>query len=77
MIVLVILDFVLRRTTYGRQIFAVGGGIEGARRAGISVSFDPDVGLHRSPGSMAAVGGIFLAGRSGRRDQTLSAAATS
>lgn len=27
---LVIVDFVLRRTTYGRQVFAVGGGIEAA-----------------------------------------------
>ena len=39
---LVIMDFVLRRTTYGRKIFAVGGGIEAARRAGINVADDPD-----------------------------------
>ena len=34
---LVVVDFVLRRTTYGRKVFAVGGGIEAARRAGINV----------------------------------------
>lgn len=35
---LVITDFVLRRTSYGRKVFAVGGGIEAARRAGINVA---------------------------------------
>ncbi|MEV6110910.1 sugar ABC transporter permease, partial [Streptomyces sp. NPDC051940] len=34
---LVIGDLLLRRTTYGRQVFAVGGNIEASRRAGISV----------------------------------------
>ena len=46
LVVVVGFDFVLRRTAYGRQIFAVGGGIEAARRAGINVAVDPDLGLH-------------------------------
>ncbi len=33
-----ICDFVLRRTTFGRKVFAVGGSIEAARRAGINVA---------------------------------------
>ncbi|MET9800301.1 sugar ABC transporter permease [Streptomyces sp. NPDC006368] len=60
--VLVGLDHVLRRTTYGRMIFALGGGVEAARRAGLGV-----VGIRLSvfmvSGTMAALGGLFLASR--------------
>ena len=34
----VFFDLILRRTRYGRSIFAVGGNVEVARRAGINVS---------------------------------------
>ncbi|WP_391858246.1 MULTISPECIES: sugar ABC transporter permease [Streptomyces] len=56
------LDLVLRRTTYGRQIFAVGGGIEAARRAGINVAWIR-ISVFMLAGTMAAVGGMFLAGQ--------------
>ncbi|MCX5394838.1 sugar ABC transporter permease [Streptomyces sp. NBC_00094] len=69
LILLVILDFVLRRTTYGRRIFAVGGNIEGARRAGISVPF-VRMSVFSISGTMAAVGGIFLAGQIQSASQT-------
>ncbi|WP_406065113.1 sugar ABC transporter permease [Streptomyces sp. NBC_01077] len=69
LIVLVLLDFVLRRTTYGRRIFAVGGNIEGARRAGISVPF-VRMTVFSIAGTMAAVGGIFLAGQIQSASQT-------
>ncbi|MEU8528568.1 MULTISPECIES: sugar ABC transporter permease [Streptomyces] len=69
LIVLVVLDFVLRRTTYGRRIFAVGGNIEGARRAGISVPF-VRMTVFSIAGTMAAVGGIFLAGQIQSASQT-------
>ncbi|MEU2243643.1 sugar ABC transporter permease [Streptomyces sp. NPDC018338] len=69
LIVLVLLDFVLRRTTYGRRIFAVGGNIEGARRAGISVPF-VRMSVFSISGTMAAVGGIFLAGQIQSASQT-------
>ncbi|MFF5923893.1 sugar ABC transporter permease [Streptomyces flavochromogenes] len=69
LIVLVLLDFVLRRTTYGRRIFAVGGNIEGARRAGISVPFIR-MSVFSIAGTMAAVGGIFLAGQIQSASQT-------
>ncbi|WRZ89938.1 sugar ABC transporter permease [Streptomyces sp. NBC_01007] len=59
---LVIVDFVLRRTTYGRKIFAVGGGIEAARRAGISVSM-VRITVFAISGGFAAVGGMFFAGQ--------------
>ncbi|KOG36723.1 MULTISPECIES: sugar ABC transporter permease [Streptomyces] len=69
LILLVLLDLVLRRTTYGRRIFAVGGNIEGARRAGISVPF-VRMSVFSISGTMAAVGGIFLAGQIQSASQT-------
>ncbi|MEX0172673.1 sugar ABC transporter permease [Streptomyces sp. LMG1-1-1.1] len=69
LILLVLLDFVLRRTTYGRRIFAVGGNIEGARRAGISVAF-VRMTVFSISGAMAAVGGLFLAGQIQSASQT-------
>ncbi|MEE1816034.1 sugar ABC transporter permease [Streptomyces sp. NPDC004288] len=69
LVLLVVLDFVLRRTTYGRRIFAVGGNIEGARRAGISVAF-VRMSVFSIAGTMAAVGGLFLAGQIQSASQT-------
>ncbi|MFF3059534.1 sugar ABC transporter permease [Streptomyces sp. NPDC057909] len=68
--ILVITDFVLRRTTYGRQIFAVGGGIEAARRAGINVSWIR-ISVFMISGTLGAVGGLFLASATGGADRSL------
>ncbi|WP_020122160.1 sugar ABC transporter permease [Streptomyces canus] len=59
---LVVVDFVLRRTTYGRQVFAVGGGIEAARRAGINVPM-VRITVFAISGGFAAIGGMFFAGQ--------------
>ncbi|MGW2613263.1 sugar ABC transporter permease [Streptomyces sp. NPDC001500] len=59
---LVIVDFVLRRTTYGRKVFAVGGGIEAARRAGINVAMIR-ITVFAISGGFAAIGGMFFAGQ--------------
>ncbi|MHA5050522.1 sugar ABC transporter permease [Streptomyces sp. SD15] len=59
---LVIVDFVLRRTPYGRKVFAVGGGIEAARRAGINVPMIR-ITVFAISGGFAAVGGMFFAGQ--------------
>lgn len=59
---LVITDFVLRRTTFGRKVFAVGGGIEAARRAGINVAAIR-IAVFAIAGGFAAVGGMFFAGQ--------------
>ncbi|WP_432135906.1 MULTISPECIES: sugar ABC transporter permease [unclassified Streptomyces] len=59
---LVVMDFVLRRTTYGRKVFAVGGGIEAARRAGINVPMIR-ITVFAIAGGFAAVGGMFFAGQ--------------
>lgn len=56
------LDVVLRRTRYGRQVYALGGGVEAARRASLSVTGVRTVVLAVS-GTMAAIGGLFLASR--------------
>lgn len=59
---LVIVDFVLRRTTFGRKVFAVGGGIEAARRAGINVAAIR-IAVFAIAGGFAAIGGMFFAGQ--------------
>jgi D-xylose transport system permease protein len=69
LIVIIIWEFVLRRTVFGRRIFAVGGNIEGARRAGISVPFIR-MSVFTISGLMAAVGGLFLAGQIQSASQT-------
>ncbi|GAA4933227.1 sugar ABC transporter permease [Streptomyces coeruleoprunus] len=61
-VVLVALDFVLRRTPYGRTVFALGGRLEAARRAGIGVD-RIRISVFMISGSMAALGGLFLASR--------------
>ncbi|MFI6496971.1 sugar ABC transporter permease [Nonomuraea typhae] len=60
--VVVVTDFVQRRTKYGRSIFAVGGNIEAARRAGINVAFIR-MTVFAVSGGFAALGGIFAASR--------------
>ncbi|WP_328836585.1 ABC transporter permease subunit [Streptomyces europaeiscabiei] len=69
---LVIMDFLLRRTAYGRKIFAVGGGIEAARRAGINVPM-VRISVFAISGGFAAIGGMFFAGQTA--SATLSAGA--
>lgn len=68
-VVLVILDYVLRRTAYGRMIFALGGGVEAARRAGINVVWVRTSAFMMSS-TMAAIGGLFLASRINSVSQT-------
>jgi D-xylose transport system permease protein len=55
-------DFMTRRTRFGRHIFAVGGNMEAARRAGIAV-FRVRVLVFTLASTMAAVGGIMAASR--------------
>ncbi|MFJ9950280.1 sugar ABC transporter permease [Kitasatospora sp. NPDC091207] len=69
LIFIVVLDFVLRRTTYGRQIFALGGNIEGARRAGINISWIR-ISVFIICSTMAGIGGLFLAAQIQSASQT-------
>ncbi|MEU9119890.1 sugar ABC transporter permease [Streptomyces sp. NPDC048506] len=59
---LVGLDQVLRRTRYGRMIFALGGSVEAARRTGLNVAL-VRISVFMVSGTMAAIGGMFLASR--------------
>nr|WP_082598180.1 MULTISPECIES: ABC transporter permease [unclassified Kitasatospora] len=68
--IVVITDFVLRRTSYGRQIFAVGGGIEAARRAGINVAW-VRISVFMISAGMAALGGLFIMSQQGSADKAL------
>jgi D-xylose transport system permease protein len=56
------MEYVARRTRFGRHVFAVGGSSEAARRAGINVHFIR-VAVFGIAGSMAAIGGIMQASR--------------
>jgi D-xylose transport system permease protein len=59
--------FVLRRTAYGRHIYAVGGNREAARRAGINVD-RIRISAFVICSAMAAVGGIIAASRANSVD---------
>ncbi len=56
------MEFVVKRTTFGRHVFAVGGNAEAARRAGIRVN-GVRVAVFSIAGTMAAIGGIMAASR--------------
>ena len=62
LLVVVATDFILRRTSYGRKVFAVGGTVEAARRAGISVAAIR-MSVYVISGAFAAIGGVFFASR--------------
>ncbi|MFI7016044.1 sugar ABC transporter permease [Streptomyces sp. NPDC050164] len=60
LVVLVVSDYVLRRTRWGRRVYALGGGVEAARRAGIAVE-RVRVAMFMVSGTLAAIGGLFVA----------------
>ncbi|MDO0925198.1 sugar ABC transporter permease [Streptomyces sp. TG1A-8] len=60
--VLFVTDFVLRRTAYGRKVFALGGSVEASRRAGINVEM-VRISVFAISGTFAAVGGLFIASK--------------
>ncbi|MEU6221081.1 sugar ABC transporter permease [Streptomyces sp. NPDC047022] len=59
---LLVTDFVLRRTAYGRKIFALGGSVEASRRAGINVAM-VRISVFAISGTFAALGGLFIASK--------------
>ena len=58
----VVLNFALRRTRWGRAVYAVGGSVEAARRAGIRVT-RTYLSVFVLCSTLAAVGGLLAAGR--------------
>ena len=79
--IVIVTDFILRRTAWGRHVYAVGGNAEAARRAGISLSRVKMI-VFAAASTLAAVGGIMAASRlfavnqgSGGGDELLNAIA--
>ncbi len=60
--IVILVDFVLRHTAFGRHVYAVGGNAEAARRAGISLSRIRLI-VFASCSTLAAAGGVLLAAR--------------
>ena len=56
------MEYVAKRTIFGRHVFAVGGSAEAARRAGINIHLIRVI-VFAIGGSMAAIGGIMGASR--------------
>ena len=59
---LVVLTYVLKRTQWGRHIYAVGGNAEAARRAGINV-LRVKLTCFIMSGTLAAFAGLLIASR--------------
>ncbi|MEW5812612.1 MAG: ABC transporter permease [Actinomycetota bacterium] len=64
-VLLIVMTLVLKRTSYGRHVYAVGGNAEAARRAGISVN-RIRVSVFVVCSSMAALSGIIAASYAGK-----------
>ncbi len=61
-VAVVLLTFVLNRTTFGRHVYAVGGNAEAARRAGINVG-NIKIACFVIGSVLAAVGGVMFVSR--------------
>ncbi|MFD7457054.1 MULTISPECIES: sugar ABC transporter permease [unclassified Streptomyces] len=69
LVFLVATDFLLRRTSYGRKVFALGGSVEASRRAGINVTA-VRISVFAISGGFAAIGGLFLASKIASANQS-------
>ena len=65
LVLVIVMTVVLKRTSYGRHIYAVGGNAEAARRAGISVD-RIRVSVFVLCSSLAALSGIVAASYAGK-----------
>jgi ABC-type xylose transport system permease subunit len=75
LVTVLVMDWVLRRTRYGRAIFAVGGNIEAARRAGLRVDA-LRISVFALTSMFAAMGGIVGAMYLGSAGQSTGGADT-
>ncbi|HYN65419.1 MAG TPA: sugar ABC transporter permease [Ornithinibacter sp.] len=69
LLLVVIMDLAIRRTTWGRSVMAVGGNVEAARRAGINVK-RIYLSVFTLCSTFAALGGIFAASRLASANQS-------
>lgn len=61
-------DLMLRKTRYGRMVFAVGGNAEAARRAGINVDL-VRISCFTLSSTLAAIGGVMIVSRNNAASQ--------
>ena len=69
LLLVVIMDLAIRRTTWGRSVLAIGGNVEAARRAGINVK-RIYLSVFTLCSTFAALGGIFAASRLASANQS-------
>lgn len=74
-LLVVVMDLALRRTRWGRAVFAVGGSVEAARRAGIAVN-RIYVSVFALASTLAALGGVLAASRVAAANQSSGGADT-
>ncbi|WP_030767992.1 ABC transporter permease subunit [Streptomyces sp. NRRL F-2664] len=72
LLALIVTDFVLRRTTFGRNVFALGGSVEASRRAGIDVT-RIRITVFAISSTFAAIGGLFWASKIAAANQSAGA----
>jgi D-xylose transport system permease protein len=70
LIIAIVIDLVLRKTRYGRSIYAVGGKVEAARRAGIRVTW-VRISVFMAAGVLAALFGFIKTGVTTNAGSTL------
>jgi D-xylose transport system permease protein len=69
LLLVTLMHFVLTRTRWGRSVYAVGGSVEAARRAGIRVN-RIYISVFVMTAVFAAIGGILAAARLGSANQS-------
>lgn len=69
LVLVVVLDLAIRRTTWGRSVLAIGGNVEAARRAGINVK-RIYLSVFTLCSTFAALGGILAASRLASANQS-------
>ncbi len=74
-VLVVVMDLVIRRTTWGRSVLAIGGNVEAARRAGINVK-RVYLTVFTLCSTFAALGGVLAAGRLASANQSSGGADT-
>ncbi|GGL38166.1 sugar ABC transporter permease [Phycicoccus endophyticus] len=75
LVLVVVMDLVIRRTTWGRSVLAIGGNVEAARRAGINVK-RVYLTVFTLCSTFAALGGILAASRLASANQSSGGADT-
>lgn len=73
--VVIVMNYLLRHTRWGRAVFAVGGNVEAARRAGLRVN-RIYISVFTLCSTFAALGGLLLAGRLAAANQSTGGADT-